>query len=196
MPKHTPQKSAPLLPTPAPEAASTVTPPFRKRVQGQHATPEETAREQDIFLKTFANTANARASAQQAGVDYKAVWRWKEHDTEFALKYQEAEKLANDLLFGEAWRRAMIGEEETVISMGKIVYKEIPVLDHAGNQVMKDGKPVTKRGEPLTIRRKSDRLIELMLKARIEAFRDKGVTINNFLPKEYMFDPTQDGSDR
>jgi len=68
------------------------------------------------------------------------------------------------------------------------------VLDKEGNQVRDEkGKPVYRPGEPLTIRRKSDRLLELLLRARVAEFRERGVTVN-ILPKEYISLP-EDGTD-
>jgi len=127
--------------------------PVRKRRPGQRMTAAERKLAQDVFIKALENTANVRVACLQAGISHAIVYQWQEHDTEFGLRFREANKMANWLLFAEAWQRAMKGEERYVTSAGKLVYGP-------------DGKPVT-------YREKSDRLLELMLKARLPEFRDK-----------------------
>ena len=125
----------------------------RRRRSGQRLTKEERKIAQDEFIKAMANTANVRASCLAAGISHDTVYQWQEHDTEFGIRFRQANQQANWLLFGEAWQRAMKGEERYVVSQGKLVMGT-------------DGKPVT-------YREKSDRLLELMLKARLPEFRDK-----------------------
>lgn len=139
--------------------------PKRRRV-GQRVTEEERAQIKETFLRVLANTANKRAAYLQAGVDRGTINYWCKKDPEFEQRIKEADEEANWVLFGEAWRRAMMGEEEYVISMGKMVYGP--------------------EGKPLTIRKRSDKLLELLLRARLPEFREKGVTVVNILPKEYI----------
>lgn len=145
------------------------------RRKGVRLTPEERKAAQEAFLKALANTANIRAASLQAGIHPSTVTYWKEHDEAFMVRFKEANDQANWLLFGEAWRRAVQGDERYVVSLGKLVYGP-------------DGKP-------LTIREKSDRLLELLLKARLPEFREKAAVTVNVLPKEYVNLP-QDGVDR
>ncbi len=140
--------------------------PQRARRRGQHMTAEERKVAQDAFIKALENTANVRAACMAAKVSHSTVYQWSEHDEAFGIRFREANKDANWLLFGEAWPRAMKGEEEYVVSAGKLVYGP-------------DGKP-------LTVRRKSDRLLELMLKARLPEFREKSTVTIETLPKEYV----------
>lgn len=116
-------------------------------------TKEERKVAQDRFIKAMENTANVRAACMQAGIHPSTIYQWAEHDTEFGIRFREANTAANWVLFGEAWRRALQGEEEYVVSNGKLVYGP-------------DGKPLTKRV-------KSDRMLELLLKARLPEFREK-----------------------
>lgn len=146
----------------------------KRRRRGQTMTTEERKEAQETFLKALGLTANIRTACVQAGISRTIVYQWQEHDEDFGPRFREANEEANWLIFGEAWRRAMKGEEEYVVSLGKLVYGP-------------DGKP-------LTVHKKSDRLLELMLKARMAEFRDKGTTIVNVLPKEYI-DLPQDGID-
>lgn len=124
-----------------------------RRRRGQHMTKEERKIAQDAFIKALENTANARVACVAANVSHSIVYQWAEHDTEFGIRFQQANKNANWLLFGEAWQRAMKGEERYYLSRGEVV-------------IGPDGKPAT-------YREKSDRLLELLLKARLPEFREK-----------------------
>lgn len=125
----------------------------RVRRRGQRMTTEERKIAQDTFIKALENTANVRAACMAAHVSHTIVYQWQEHDEEFGIRFREANKNANWLLFGEAWHRAMKGEEEYVVSAGKLVYGP--------------------DGQPLKVRKKSDRMLELLLKARLSEFRDR-----------------------
>lgn len=157
-----------------PEMDKLPAPPVRRR-KGQHLTVEERKQIQETFLKALANTANVRAACLQANISHTTIYQWQETDEEFALRFKEANTEANWLLFGEAWRRAMSGDERYVTSHGRVV-------------IGPDGKP-------LTYRERSDRLLELLMRARLPEFRDtKNTTIVNVLPKEYVnFVPADDG---
>jgi hypothetical protein len=116
-------------------------------------TTQERKAAQDKFIKALENTANVRAACMQAGISHSIVYKWQEHDEEFSIRFKQANQDANWILFGEAWRRAIQGDEEYVVSAGKLVYGP-------------DGKPLVNR-------KKSDRMLELLLKARLPEFRDK-----------------------
>jgi hypothetical protein len=116
-------------------------------------TKEERGKAQEAFLKAMENTANVRAACMHAGIHPSTVYQWAEHDLQFSIRFKEANTQANWLLFGEAWHRAVQGEERYYISRGEVVRGP-------------DGNPVT-------YREKSDRLLELLLKARLPEFREK-----------------------
>ncbi|SRR5713226_1749137 len=125
----------------------------QKRKRGHHMTVEERKKAQDAFIKALENTANVRAACMAANVSHTLVYQWSEHDEEFSIRFKQANTDANWILFGEGWRRAVQGEEEYVISMGKLVYGP--------------------DGQPLKTRKKSDTLLALYLKARLPEFREK-----------------------
>jgi hypothetical protein len=153
-----------------------LTPQRAHRPRGRRMKAAERKTVQEAFLKALASTANVRASCMAANVSHATIYQWQEHDLTFSMRFEQAQKEANDLLFGEAWRRAMHGEEVPVVSGGRILYKE--------------------DGSMLTVRHRSDRLLELLLKARLPEFREKGPVVAVTLPKEYLFNPDQDGVER
>ena len=129
---------------------------------------------QEVFLQSFSMTANVRAACMKAGIDRSTVYRWQEHDTEFSVRFKQAELDANDLIRGELFRRAVQGYEKPVVSMGKQVFVE---------EELPNGKKVYK---PLMERVYSDNLLSLLAKARMPEFRDKTTITLQELPKEYI----------
>jgi hypothetical protein len=156
-----------------PEDSTTPT-PLRIRRHGQRMNAKERKTVQEKFLQSFSRTANIRAACLAAHIDRSTVYYWQEHDTEFSLKFNVANEEANDLIRAALWRRGVEGVETYVISMGKAVYVD---------------------GKPLMEREYSDNLLALLAKARMPEFRDKGIIINNVLPKEYHNVP-EDGIER
>lgn len=73
------------------------------------------------FLTCLRKTANVSASARGAGFDPKTAYRRKDVDAEFAEQWAGALKEACDELRSEAWHAALEGDEEYVVSMGKLV---------------------------------------------------------------------------
>lgn len=110
------------------------------------------------FLRAFANCGNVLQSAKAAGIGRRTVYDWLKADAVFAEFHAEAIDDANDVLEGEARRRAVEGVLEPVYQGGKRVglvrkfsdqllivllkgnkpekYRER--LEHTG----KDGKPI------------------------------------------------------
>lgn len=154
---------------------------------GERMKQEERLVIQEKFLKSFAGNGNVRAACMAAGVDRSIVHYWAEHDEQFSMQYTLAKEDVNDAIRAEIFRRAMFGEEEPVISMGKPIYEEVTVMEN--------GKPVTRR-KMLTIKRKSDLLLMFQAKARMPEYREKSTLFMKELPKEYIgIAPDEDGID-
>jgi len=105
-----------------------------------------TDRQRACFLARLAETGNVSAAARSAAIARSSAYALRAVDEPFAAAWAEAQAQALDALEMEARRRAVDGIEQPVLYAGK------PVHD-AG-------------GEPVTIRHYSDRLLELLLKAR------------------------------
>src|SRR5947209_5670398 len=93
-----------------------------KRRPGQRLTAQERKDTQEKFLKSFANTANVRASCMASNISRNTIYEWLEKDEQFSLRYHQAEKDATDLLLAAAWERAVKGYRKPVVSMGKQVF--------------------------------------------------------------------------
>lgn len=142
---------------------------------GQRLTKEERATAQQKFLDSFKLNANITAACQQAAINRSTFYQWLEHDVGFSVSYRQAELQANDMLLAAAWRRGVSGVERRVISLGRIVYEETPLLDKNGKQVVDGhGKPVMQStGKPLMEREYSDSVLLRLMSWRIPGFREK-----------------------
>lgn len=107
------------------------------------------------FLKALALSGNVTRAAREAGVRRAVMLARQAAEPDFAARMAEARDEAIDLLEAEARRRALDGVEEPIIRGGEFLR-----LDD---------------GSIAVIRRYSDRLLELLLKAhRPEIFAARG----------------------
>src|SRR5205809_104871 len=108
---------------------------------------------QQRFLTTLAATGNVSVAVALAGTSRTRVYQLRRADAAFAERWEEAEQIAADRLEQEAWRRAVEGVQEPLVSAGKIVRDD--------------------DGQPIAIRRYSDQLLVALLRAHRPArFRD------------------------
>jgi hypothetical protein len=137
--------------------------------------PEERAKKQKRFLTAFRKSGNIKYACQSAGIHRSTYYEWRDHDEAFKAYLPDAVEDAHDTLEFAAYDRAVQGVESHVVSVGKVVYEEVPVLDAEGNQKFdKNNKPITKPGKPITERKYSDPLLITLLKAHIpERYKDK-----------------------
>lgn len=101
-------------------------------------------KQKQLFLEHFRVCGNVSWSAAVAGIARKTVYNWQEHDEAFAVAYKQAEIEATEFLERVAHERATQG-----VSHPRNVY------DRSGNLVVSE-----------TVTEYSDRLLELLLKAR------------------------------
>jgi len=105
-----------------------------------------TRERQERFLKALADTGIVSAAVEIAATSRTRVYELRKHDPAFAAGWEEAEERAADALEAEAWRRAVAGVPEPLVSGGKVVRDD--------------------DGQPIAIRRYSDALMIALLKAR------------------------------
>lgn len=139
-------------------------------------TPEEQrTRKQDRFLKAYRESGNIKASCKAAGIHRSTYYAWRDHDEVFQVRLPDAIEDACDTLEYAAYERAVKGIEVPLMSMGRVVYEEIPDLDKEGKPLTdKHGQPLMKRGKMLTERKYSDSLLTTLLKANLpKKYKDK-----------------------
>ena len=107
------------------------------------------------FLKAVAETGNITAAVELAGTSRTRVYELRKVDEDFRAAWDEAENSASDKLEAEAWRRAVDGVQEPLISAGKIVRDD--------------------DGQPIAVRRYSDNLLLALLKAHRPPRRERPV---------------------
>jgi hypothetical protein len=90
-----------------------------------------------------------------AGTSRTRVYELRKTDTSIAAAWDEAEDIATDRLEDEARRRAIEGISEPLVSAGKLVRGD--------------------DGQPITVRRYSDNLLLVLLKARRLPRRERSV---------------------
>lgn len=115
--------------------------------------PEQRVKKQQSFLKLYRRCANIKASCEAAKIHRSTFYDWKDHDPAFAEQLVDAEQEANDTAEKALYDRAVVGIEEYVVSNRQVVYFD---------------------KKPLTHRVYSDRLLEVLLKARMpEKYKEK-----------------------
>jgi hypothetical protein len=107
------------------------------------------------FLEHLAETGNVSRSYKLVGTSAARVYTLRNNDPAFRQAWDEAESIAADRLEEEAWRRAVTGFDEPVVSAGKLA------RDEDGNAIM--------------VRRYSDMLLLALLRAHRPAKFNKGL---------------------
>lgn len=143
--------------------------------RGGPLTPEQRERKQARFLKAYRESGNIKYSCEVAVISRQAYYDWRDHDEAFKVQLPDAIEDAHDTLEFAAYERAVKGVESYVVSMGRMVYEEIPALDKEGKPKLNgDGGQIMLRGKPLVERKYSDSLLITLLKANMpKKYKDK-----------------------
>jgi hypothetical protein len=107
------------------------------------------------FLEHLAETGNVSRSYKLVGTSAARIYTLRNNDPAFRQAWDEAESIAADRLEEEAWRRAVTGFDEPVVSAGKLA------RDEDGNAIM--------------VRRYSDMLLLALLRAHRPAKFNKSL---------------------
>ena len=110
-------------------------------------TPER----REVFFQVLEDICSPKQAAAAAGISRNTAFYHKANDHEFRSRWDKAVEVALDALLDEAYRRAALGYDEPVIHQGRVA----TVAD-----------PETGEERPLTVRKHSDRLLEVLLKFR------------------------------
>jgi hypothetical protein len=110
---------------------------------------------QKRFLKELSKTGSVSTAAVLARTSRTRVYELRKADPAFAIAWQEAEEIAAERLEDEAKRRAVEGVPEPLVSAGKLVRDD--------------------DGQPIMVRRYSDRLLAELLRARRPPPRERSV---------------------
>jgi hypothetical protein len=120
-----------------------------------------TRERQKRFLTALTETGIVSTAAEIAGTSRTRVYELRQRDEAFAKAWDDAEEQAADALEAEAWRRAVVGVLEPLVSGGKVVRDD--------------------DGQPIAIPRYSDTLMLALLKARRpDRFKDRAEVVHDF----------------
>jgi len=101
------------------------------------------------------------------------VQHWKNTDPKFAEAYKAAEITAIDRLEDEARKRAIEGWQEPVLYQGQLQFRHDPFT---GELLLDENfEPI-----PLTVNKKSDRLLEVMLAGKKPEYKKSGASVGIF----------------
>lgn len=122
-------------------------------------------RTRDVFVAALARGLSITGALDEARLARRTAYDWRNTDADFAALWEEAVEAGSDFIEDEARRRAVEGCEEPIVAMGKVARNE--------------------DGSVMTVRKYSDTLMTLILKARRpEKYRERvsteisgGVTI-------------------
>ena len=129
--------------------------------------PKIIAAKQDLFVRSFAQIGIVLPACEAASISRSTYYKWRELYEDFDIECEEALQEAIDRAELELRSRAVIGIEEPVLFKGEPVWKRDP---NTGELLLDaDFNPI-----PFTINRRSDRLLEIYMKAQRNQYRDKG----------------------
>lgn len=100
-------------------------------------------------------------------------------DKDFKAAVDDAMEAGVDRGEMEAFRRGVVGFEEPVIDKGQLAYRYERYLDAEGKEAFR--KVLDEHGQPvpLTVRKHSDALLSLVLKARRKAYSTERTELTN-----------------
>jgi hypothetical protein len=118
-----------------------------------HTSAHSTRAKQIAFLEAFSQFGTIAGVSRLANVGRRTHYDWIQQDAAYNEAFSEATEQYADAVRDEVRRRAIEGYLEPVIYQGAIAKDE--------------------RGRPLMLRKFSDRLLELLAKAKCPEFREK-----------------------
>ena len=136
-------------------------------MQNGPMTPKMRAAKQRIFVVALAQQGIISEACKAAEISRNTYRYWMEGNEAFADAVEDAFEEAADSLEKEAARRAVHGYDEPVTNKDGLIYMRNPMT---GELILDDDfQPV-----PLTIKRHSDRLLELLMKGNIPKYKATG----------------------
>ncbi len=120
----------------------------------------------DKFVEAFAKTGVIQPACDAAGIGRTTYKRWCKDDEDFAGACQEAYQCAVDEAEVELRARGVHGTEEPVLYKGEPIWRRDATTGEL--QLDDDFNPI-----PFTIKRKSDRLLEVYTRTHRPQYKEK-----------------------
>lgn len=133
-------------------------------------TRETADQRRKIFLAELAAHGRVATACRAAGLDRSDTYKTKDRDPEFAKQWDDALEMFIDSLEGAARLRAVEGLDEPLSHQGQLSY-EFQRNPDGSVKKDEDGRPMVEldaqgRPKPVTVKKYSDSLLALMLKAK------------------------------
>lgn len=126
------------------------------------------------FVTFLREDPTVSLACEHIGISRDTAYKWYEKDKRFAREWDNAIERAKDVARSSIYKRGIIGWWEPMVSMGKVVYEDEPVLDEKGEQKRDSkGRLMTKRGDKVMIPKHSDSLALAWAKANLPEYKDK-----------------------
>lgn len=146
---------------------------------------------QKTFIESLRSDSNVSMACEVAGISRETAYRWRNEDEDFLTQWDDTIERARDVARQSIYARGILGWDEPVVSMGQAVYEYEPVLGDDGKQLYDNkGKPMMRRGKPLTVHKWSDSLAALYARANLPEYKEKQqidlnaqITILHILPR-------------
>jgi hypothetical protein len=125
---------------------------------------------QEAFLAALRAMPVVQHACDVVGIERCTAYRARQGDEAFAKAWEEAMEAGIDRAEQEAFRRGVVGFEEPVIDKGQLAYRYERYVDDEGKEAFR--KVLDEHGQPvpLTVRKHSDAMLGLVLKARRKAY--------------------------
>lgn len=96
-----------------------------EKVPVDNAATRQWAVKREKFLVALRTCGRVTVAAQKAGIkDPTQLYRWRREHEDFAIAWDEAKEMSNDVLEDAAWGRAVEGVDKPVLYKGEIVAYE------------------------------------------------------------------------
>lgn len=134
----------------------------------------ECKEKKEKFLAFLREDPTVSLACESIDMARKSVYEWYKKDKKFAEEWDDAIERARDVGRSSIYKRGIIGWEEPMVSMGKVVYEDEPVLDAKGKQKQDSrGRPMTQQGAKVMVPKYSDGLALAWAKANLPEYKDK-----------------------
>lgn len=136
---------------------------------------EEARKEAKVkFIAFLREDPTVSLACEHIDISRDTAYKWYDKDQNFAKAWDDALERARDVGRSSIYKRGIIGWQEPMVSMGKVVYEDDPVLDKEGNQKFdQKGRPMTQQGAKVMVPKSSDSLALAWAKANLPEYKEK-----------------------
>src|ERR1700676_5524791 len=141
---------------------------------GGPMSPDQRKEAKRLFIEYMETDPTIVLACDHANIARDTAYAWREKDKAFGNAWENAVKRSQDIARKSIYQPGILGWDGRMLSQGQPVYEIEEVLGEDGTPMLDSrGRPITKRGAPLTERKYSDSLASLYAKANLPEYKDK-----------------------